>query len=135
MLLYEPKPVHKDVEFNYCKRTANLPEPYMLIDEKTWRRKRHAWAVHYTEFEQIKDRDVLIKIFGKDIGRADAHIEYFGDYAVAEIIECNSRTEDPMVRFIQIGCEHDWEIIDRDKFSETRKCKICGTIIEIPQGD
>lgn len=128
MLLYKQVPTH-DVKLSYCEEKLNgIPTPFTLIDYDEWFKERHSWAVSYTGFQQIHLEDQLIKIFGDDKGYAEAHIEYFADYAIAEVIKRYGNEQ--IVKYVKIGCEHEWEYIGGDRFTTTHRCKKCGTEIE-----
>ena len=132
MLLYKQVPTH-DVKLNYCEEKCNgIPTPFKLIDHDKWFKDRHMWAVNYTSYNQIHLKDQLMEIFGQDVGYAEAYIEYFGSYAIAEVIK--NYGNEQTVKYVRIGCDHDWELIDSDRISYKQKCKKCGTIRELPTG-
>ena len=123
--------IDENVKFDYCEEVINgIPTPFSIISEDEWRKLRHAWANSYCGYTQIHDKEQLNQLFGEDDRFAEAHMDFNADYGVAEIIRhyTNERV------YVKIGCTHDWECIDSDKFMITKRCKICGTVVSEPTG-
>lgn len=122
-----------DVKFDYCEQHINgIPTPFEIITEDEWRELRHKWHNSYYSYEQIHLKDQLTKIFDKDVGYAEAYIDYNGEYAVAEVIK--NYGNEKIIKYVKIGCKHDWELISSDRISYTQKCKKCGSVRELPTG-
>lgn len=136
MLLYKLVPTH-DEKLNYCEEVINgIPTPFTIITMEKYNELKHMWHNNFYSYEQIHKKDQLLKLFGTDVGYAEAYIDYNGNYAVAEIIK-NYWQEGKMQQqrtYVKIGCDHDWELIEKDNISYTQKCKKCGTIREVPTG-
>lgn len=126
--------VHRgDVKLNYCTHNVNgIPTPFTLIDHDEWFKERHMWAVSYVGYNQIHLKDQLLKIFSDGDGYAEAYIEYFTDYAIAEVVKRYGNEQ--IVKYVKIGCKHEWEYVSGDKFSTIHRCSKCGTVIEMPTG-
>ena len=127
-----------DVKFDYCEddHYNYLPTPYEVITEEEWRKLRYRWANSYFDFKQIMNKEQLQQLFGEDGGYASCYIDYNGEYGVAELIKTKWENghDVEMRAYVKIGCNHEWECTDSDKFSTTQRCKKCGTVREIPTG-
>ena len=129
---------NNDVKFDYCDLTwhNSLPTPYEVITEEEWRKLKYKWANSYCDFRQVMQKEQLKELFGEDGGYASCYIDFNNEYGVAELIKTkweNGHNVE-MRAYVKIGCKHEWEFVEGDKFSTTHKCKKCGATIEMPTG-
>lgn len=124
--------VSENVEFDYCQEMGNgIPTPYEKISREEYEKLKHQWFTEYCSYNQVHNKEQLIDLFGEVVGYTEAHMDFNGEYGVAEIIGGFDKQKRAYVR---IGCKHDWETIASDRFSTTVRCKKCGTVVEQQTG-
>lgn len=130
----------KDCPYVQSKLHVNeMPKPYFEVDEKEFMFYIDTWTPLYTDYHQICRKEDYCKITGRDekdtssLSYVDTHIYYFSDrgYARCKVPHYDRENMKHYYenKYFRIGCTHkNVEVIDKDPFEITFKCKDCGNV-------